>query len=115
MRANFAMKSSERDLRELEFSTSSRILETVDAPNSFVVRTFRTPVMLMQPLIISSPVFASRGRLSPVRALVLSVDAPSMITPSSGTFSPGWTTITEPTATSSGSTFSSFPSTSMFA
>ena len=39
----------------------------------------------------------------------------SMITPSSGTFSPGWTTMTEPTDTSSGSTFSSFPSTSIFA
>ena len=109
------MKSSERDLRELEFSTSSRILETVDSPNSFVVRIFKTPVMLMQPLMISSLVFASRGRLSPVSALVLSVDVPSMITPSSGTFSPGCTTMTEPTVTSSGSTFSSLPSTSMFA
>ena len=28
------MKSSERDLRELAFSTKSKILETVDSPNS---------------------------------------------------------------------------------
>ena len=109
------MNASERDLCELEFSISSKILDTVDSPKAFVVLTFKTPVMLMQPLMTSSPVITSRGRLSPVSAAVLSVDAPSMITPSSGTFSPGWATITEPTATSSGSTFSSFPSTSMFA
>ena len=49
------MKSSERDLREEAFSTRSRILETVDSPNSFVVRTFKRPVIFTQPLMISSP------------------------------------------------------------
>ena len=71
--------------------------------------------MLMQPLMTSSPAFASRGRLSPVSALVFRLDAPERITPSSGTFSPGCTTITLPISTSSGSTFSSWPSRSMFA
>ena len=115
MRANLDMKSSDLDFRELAFSTRSRILETVDSPNSFVVRIFSTPVMLMQPLMISSPSFASRGRLSPVRALVLSDELPWMIVPSMGTFSPGCTTMTVPISTSSGSTFSSFPSLSTLA
>ena len=109
------MKSSERDLRELEFSTSSRILDTVDSPNSFVVRIFKTPVMLMQPLMISSPTFTSRGRLSPVRALVFRLEMPSSTTPSIGTFSPGCTTMVVPISTSSGSTFSRWPSDSMLA
>ena len=73
--------------------------------NSFVVLIFSTPVILMHPLMISSPAFALRGRLSPVSALVLRLLFPSTITPSIGTFSPGCTTITEPTSTSSGSTF----------
>ena len=109
------MKSSDFDLRELAFSTRSRIFDTVDSPNSFVVRTFSTPVMFMQPLIISSPRFTSRGTLSPVSALVLRLDAPSTTTPSMGTFSPGCTTMTLPMPTSSGSTFSSAPSRSTFA
>ena len=109
------MNASERDLCELEFSISSKILDTVDSPKAFVVLTFKTPVMLMQPLMTSSPVITSRGRLSPVSAAVLSVDAPSTISPSIGIFSPGWTVMTVPTATSSGSTCSSLPSRSMLA
>ena len=69
----------------------------------------------MQPLTIPSPAFTSRGRLSPVSALVFKLASPSTITPSIGTFSPGCTTITLPTATSPGSTCSSLPSVSMFA
>ena len=68
------MNSSDRDLRELAFSTSSRIFETVDSPNSFVVRMCSTPVRLMQPLMISSPASQDRGMLSPVRAAVSSVE-----------------------------------------
>ena len=83
------MNASERDLRELAFSTRSRIFETVDSPNAFVVRIFSTPDMSMQPLMISSPARTSRGMLSPVSALVLRLALPSTITPSSGTFSPG--------------------------
>ena len=96
------MKFSVRAFFMLEFSTRSRILETVDSPNSLVVLTFSRPVMFTQPLMTSSPVITSRGRLSPVSAAVLSVDAPSTISPSIGIFSPGWTVMTVPTATSSG-------------
>ena len=98
--ANFDMKFSDFDFFELEFSTRSSIFETVDSPNSLVVLIFKTPDILMHPLIISSPHFASLGTLSPVSALVFNVDEPSTITPSIGTFSPGCTTITEPIATS---------------
>ena len=56
-----------------------------------------------------------RGRLSPVSALVFRLEEPSTTTPSSGTFSPGWTTMMLPTSTSSGSTCSSSPSTSILA
>ena len=83
------MKFSDLDLRDEEFSTSSRIRETVDSPNALVVRTFRTPLRLMQPLMTSLPGSTERGRLSPVRAEVFSEDEPSSTTPSMGTFSPG--------------------------
>ena len=108
--ANLEIKFSDLDFLELEFSTRSRILDTVDSPNSFVVRIFNRPVMLIHPLMTSSPTLASRGTLSPVRALVFSVVFPSSITPSIGIFSPGCTTMIVPTSTSSGSTCSSFPS-----
>ena len=88
-RANFEMKSSLLLFLELAFSTRSRIFETVDSPNSFVVLTLSTRVMFMLPLMISSPSLTSRGRLSPVRALVLREEAPSITIPSIGTFSPG--------------------------
>ena len=109
------MKSSDFDLREEAFSTRSRILETVDSPNSFVVRTLIRPLMLMQPERISSPARTSRGRLSPVSAEVFRVEAPSSTTPSMGTFSPGCTTMTLPISTSSGSTCTSAPSRSTLA
>ena len=109
------MKFSERDLWLLEFSINSRIFDTVDSPKAFVVLTLRTPVMLMQPLMTSSPGVTSRGRLSPVSAAVLSADAPSTMQPSMGIFSPGCTVMTVPTSTSSGSTCSSLPSRSMLA
>ena len=114
-RANLEMKFSDLDLRELAFSTRSRILDTVDSPNSLVVRIFSTPVILMHPLVISCPTSISRGRLSPVNALVFRLEVPSTTTPSMGTFSPGCTTITLPISTSSGSTLSSVPSRSMLA
>ena len=109
------MNASDRDLREDDSSTSSRIFETVDSPKFFVVRIFNTPDMSMQPLMTSSPGMISRGRLSPVSALVLRLAVPSTTTPSIGTFSPGCTTITLPTVTVSGSTCSSLPSVSMLA
>ena len=109
------MKSSDRDFRELAFSTRSKILETVDSPNSLVVRMVSRPVRLTQPLMISSPSRTSRGRLSPVRALVFRVETPSTTTPSRGTFSPGCTRISVPISTSSGSTWITLPSRSTLA
>lgn len=109
------IKFSLFDFFILEFSTRSSILETVESPNSFDVLILKTPVRLMQPLIISSPLLTERGTLSPVNALVFSVDSPLTTTPSIGTFSPGLTIISVPISTSSGSTFSSLPSTSTFA
>ena len=99
----------------LEFSTSSSIFETVESPNSLVVFILTVPVRLIHPLITSSPETASTGMLSPVSALVLSDVIPSIIVPSIGTFSPGFTTITEPIITSSGSTCSRWSSTIIFA
>ena len=113
--ANLVIKFSERDFFILEFSTRSSILDTVESPNSLSVLILRSPVRLTQPLITSSPSLALLGTLSPVRALVLSVELPSTTMPSIGIFSPGLTTITLPTSTSSGSTCSNFPSTSILA
>ena len=116
MRANFEMNASLLDLRELAFSTSSSIFDAVDSPNSFVVLIFSSPVSLMQPLMTSSPTETLRGRLSPVSAAVFSTLVPSVITPSMGIFSPGCTTMTVPTAISSGSWRTSCPfSSSMLA
>ena len=78
-RAKRVIKFSARAFFMLEFSTRSRILETVDSPNSLVVRTFSRPVMFTQPLMTSSPVCTSRGRLSPVRAAVFRAEAPSTL------------------------------------
>ena len=64
-------------------------METVDSPNSLVVRTFSKPVMFTQPLMTSSPERTSRGRLSPVRAAVFRAEVPSTMMPSMGTRSPG--------------------------
>ncbi len=88
------------------FSTSSRIFETVDSPKVFVVRTCKSPVILRLPLNTESPTITSRGRLSPVNADVSRADSPEHITPSIGIFSPGFTTISLPTGTSDGDTFS---------
>ena len=92
------------DLCSPAFSTRLIIFETVLSPNDFVVRTLSTPLMLTQPEMTSSPTATSRGTLSPVSATVFSADVPSMMTPSSGTRSPGRTMMTEPMATCSGLT-----------
>ena len=71
--------------------------------------------MLTQPEITSLSGDASRGRDSPVRAEVLTLEVPSSTTPSKGMRSPGFTTMMSPRATSSGSTCSSLPSRSILA
>ena len=63
----------------------------------------------MHPLNISSPVFTSLGIDSPVNADVSIIEFPSIIVPSNGTFSPGFTIIISPIFTSSGSTFTISP------
>ncbi|GFI71352.1 hypothetical protein IMSAG250_00547 [Clostridiales bacterium] len=83
------MKFSDFDLREPLSSTSFRIFETVDSPNSLVVLIFSTPLIFTQPLITSLPSTTSFGRLSPVSALVFIEDNPLSTIPSSGIFSPG--------------------------
>ena len=109
------MNFSDFDFFELEFSTKSRIFDTVDSPNTLVVLILTVPERLMQPEITSSPDFALRGTLSPVSAAVSSDVVPSTITPSIGIFSPALTTIILPISTSSGSTVSILPSRSTFA
>ena len=94
------MKFSDLDFLELAFSTKSRIFDTVDSENSFVVSIFKRPELLIHPDIISSPYLTSLGTLSHVSADVSILALPSITIPSSGTFSPGLTTITEPTGTS---------------
>ena len=93
------------DLCSLACSTSSIIFETVLSPKSFVVRTLITPERLTHPDITSSPTVSSRGIDSPVSAMVLSDEVPSITTPSNGTFSPGRMIMTEPISTSSGGIF----------
>ena len=103
-RANLEMKFSDLDFLELAFSTRSSILDAVDSSNSCVVLILNTPFVLIHPLMTSSPSFTARGTLSPVRALVSRLALPSSTIPSIGIFSPGWTTMTVPISTSSGST-----------
>ncbi|MNW51853.1 hypothetical protein D3C74_293490 [compost metagenome] len=88
----------------LAFSTRSRILATVDSPNSFVTSIVRTPFLFINPLSTSSPAATSRGKDSPVNAEVSMAESPSMTLPSRGTFSPGRTTMKSPIRTSSGLT-----------
>ena len=98
-----------------EFSTKSRIFDTVDSPKDFVVRIFSRPDRLMQPEMTLSPTSTSRGTDSPVSAMVSRLDRPSTIWPSRGIFSPGFTTMMSPISTSSGSTCSRTPSRSTLA
>ncbi len=114
-RAKRVMKASVFAFLAAEFSTSSKILETVDSSNGRLTRICSRPVRLMQPLRTSSPGFASRGSGSPVRAEVLTLELPSSTVPSSGIFSPGRTAMVSPTCTSSGSTRRRLPSSSRLA
>ena len=113
--ANLVIKFSALAFLLLEFSTKSKIFATVDSPKGLFTFTWSTPVRLTQPLTTSSPACTSRGRDSPVRAAVSREEVPSNTVPSRGTRSPALTTITSPTETSSGSTWTSSPFRSMLA
>src|SRR5574344_1042511 len=102
--ANLVIKFSTLAFFSDEFSTSSRIFDTVLSPNVLVVFTVITPVRLSVPDITLSDTDPSTGEASPVRAAVLTVVSPSITMPSSGIFSPGLTITVSPTATLSGGT-----------
>ena len=97
--ANLVINLSVFAFFPLAFSTSSSIFETVDSPNAFVTFIVSTPFTLIEPLIICSFIVTSLGKLSPVSEDVSTLPAPSVIIPSRGTFSPGFTTIISPTFT----------------
>ncbi|MNI47623.1 hypothetical protein D3C73_1021530 [compost metagenome] len=98
------MKFSVFALFPAAFCTSSRILETADSPKVCVTCTVMTPLRLMNPLSTWLPGSALRGTDSPVSAEVSIMALPSSTLPSSGTFSPGFTTMISPISTSSGAT-----------
>ncbi len=115
MCANFVMKFSVGAFWLLAFCIRSRIFETVDSPKTFVTSTVRSPLLFMEPDSTSLPSSTSRGSDSPVRAEVSSEERPSTTLPSRGIFSPGFTTIKSPMATSSGVTRRIPPSVLRFA
>ena len=99
----------------LAFCTNSKILDTVDSPNSFVTFTLITPVKLITPANISSFNSIFLGNDSPVKADVSKEEFPSITIPSKGTLSPGLITIISSILISLGSTFFSSPSVIKFA
>ena len=112
MRANRVMKFSVRALRSLAASTISIMRETVESAYAFVVFMRKTPVRFVLPLKTSLFSCTLTGALSPVRADVSTSLAPLITSPSIGTRSPGFTTITLPTRTLAGSIWVSLESTS---
>ena len=74
-------------------STSDNILLTVEFLYMEVTFTSIKPLLLILPDNTSLPMVAFNNSDSPVRALVSSIAFPSIIIPSSGTFSPSFTTI----------------------
>ena len=96
-------------------STSLSSLETVESWWGSETSSTILEDRLTVPLSTTDPGDTSLGRGSPVRALVSSVEHPSVTVPSRGTLSPGRTTILAPTGTSEGWTLSTCPSTSRLA
>ena len=109
------MKFSELDFFSVAFSMRSIILLAVESLNSFVVFIFIRFSLLISPLDTLSPTVTYLGMLSPVNADVFSIVAPSIISPSNGIFSNGFTTMVSPILTSEGSTFSIFSPLKTFA
>ena len=87
--ANLVIKRSIFGLLAAAFSMDSRIRETIDSDNGFSTRIFNWPDVLTQPDVMGSPTDTPTGTGSPVIGEVSSRLSPSMITPSSGTLSPG--------------------------
>ena len=81
----------------------------VSAPTAVARRTMLPVRLIVAPMTVS-PVVLSTGRLSPVSMLSSTAVAPSVTTPSTGTFSPGRTRTRSPTTTCSTGTSTSTPS-----
>ncbi len=79
-------------------STRWMMRASVVSRRNCVTRTSRAPRPLMLPANTSSPGPLSTGSDSPVTGAWLTALTPSMTTPSSGSFSPGFTMMTEPGA-----------------
>ena len=108
---NCVMKFSAGAFFSLAFSTISRIFATVDSPYSLSTLTSIVLFLQIVPLSTLSPSLTNEGFVSPVKAAVSKYALPSVTIPSSGTFSPGLTTITSPTLIFSGEvSFTAFPS-----
>ena len=103
--AKRVMNFSDFALLAAAFSTRSSILAAVDSEAIAVVRSLSVPSRLTVPLLSSEPSETSTGSDSPVSAAVSMRELPCSTTPSRGIFSPGLMNMTEPTGTSSGSTF----------
>ncbi len=82
-------------------STSFIICESIVSDPTFVALNLKLPVLLIVPPITVSPFFFSIGMLSPVIMLSSIVECPSIMTPSTGIFCPGFTSIVSPFFTSS--------------
>ncbi len=76
--ANLVINLSDLDFLLLAFSTRSRILLTVDSPNSFVTLAVKRPLRFMLPLKSSLSADTSFGTDSPVRADVSINELPSI-------------------------------------
>ncbi|MPM30638.1 hypothetical protein SDC9_77188 [bioreactor metagenome] len=76
----------------------------MDSEKFLVTFTVNKEFLLINPDNNSSPDLTVLKTDSPVKADVSTIELPSIITPSKGTFSPGLTIIKLPISTSSGST-----------
>jgi hypothetical protein len=80
----------------------------VSVPTAFASNV-NEPVVLMVPPNTSSPGCLATGIGSPVSIASLTLDSPSMTTPSTGSVSPGRTNTLSPTSTNSTATSTSWP------
>ncbi len=81
--------------------TSLTICASMVSVPTLVARMVKAPVVLMVAPMTTSPSPLSTGTDSPVTIDSSSVERPRTMTPSTGTFSPGRTTISSPGTTSS--------------
>lgn len=85
----------------------------MSSPGSLVMQVFEAPIVLVRPLVASSPTFTSLKELSPIETLMFGVRAPSVVAPSVKAFSPNYAAVAMPVSASSKSAYSDFPSASV--